>query len=188
MATAKAIPLHAKLMFKGKIFDTYQWEQQMYDGSFVTFERLKRSCTAAVIPIVGDKILITEQEQPDTHLFISLPGGRCDENEDPLVAAQRELLEETGYVSDDWILWKEDRPFNKIVWTIYTYIARNCKLKQSPHLDAGEKIKLKLVTFAEFIMLSEDPQFRDVGLATELLRIRLHPEKLQKFQNLLFYE
>lgn len=36
------IPENAKLVFKGKIFDTYQWEQEMYDGSRVTFEKIKR--------------------------------------------------------------------------------------------------------------------------------------------------
>lgn len=33
---------------------------------------------------------------------LMLPGGLLEENEDPLVTAQRELLEETGYASEKW--------------------------------------------------------------------------------------
>ena len=33
---------------------------------------------------------------------ITLPEGRIEENEDTLDAAKRELLEETGYASEDW--------------------------------------------------------------------------------------
>lgn len=97
------LPSEANLVFKGKIFEVWQWEQEMFDGTKETFEKLKRANTALVIPLVGKNILIQEQEQPDKPgPFLSLPGGRCDESEKPLEAAKRELLEETGYASDDW--------------------------------------------------------------------------------------
>lgn len=186
MSTAKDLPTDAKLVFKGKIFDTYQWEQKLFDGTTTTFERLKRPNTATVIPVIGDKILVTEQEQPDTHSFLSTPGGRCDGDEDMLVAAKRELLEETGYVSDDWELFRAVQPFNKIVWTISTYIARNCRKQQDPHVDAGEKIEIQFFDFEDFLLLSENTQFRDVELTTELLRMRVHPDKKEAFRKQLF--
>jgi 8-oxo-dGTP pyrophosphatase MutT (NUDIX family) len=31
-----------------------------------------------------------------------LPGGLIEDGEDPLATAQRELVEETGYVADEW--------------------------------------------------------------------------------------
>ena len=43
--------------------------------------------------------------------------------EDPLTAAQRELREETGYVSEDWA---------------YVYRARNCRPAGGQHLDETE--------------------------------------------------
>jgi hypothetical protein len=99
------LPKNAKKVFQGKIFDVYQWEQKMFDNSVEIFEKLKRADTVVAIAIKGDKIIIQEQKQPDwTHLLVSLPGGRCERNELPLSAVKRELLEETGYVSDDWKL------------------------------------------------------------------------------------
>ena len=123
----RQIPPHAKRVFEGKLFDVWQWEQEMYDGSKKIFERLKRPNSVQAIAIVGDKIIVQTEEQPDRpEPFRSIPGGRCDGDEDPLLAAKRELLEETGYVSADWELWRERQPVGKIEWTIYTYIARNC--------------------------------------------------------------
>lgn len=179
---------NAKMVFKGRIFEVWQWEQKMYDGSIQIFERLKRSNTAQVIPIIGDKILIQEQEQPDIkRSFSSIPGGRCENNENSLAAAKRELLEETGYASDDWELWREENPAVKIIWTVYTFVARNCYYKQPPNLDAGEKITTRLISFDEFLMLSEDPAFYErKDLCCELIRARFDEAYRKKFSNFLF--
>ncbi|MBU0598418.1 NUDIX hydrolase [Patescibacteria group bacterium] len=186
-ANPPKLPQNAKQVFKGQIFETWQWEQTMYDSSTKTFEMLKRPDTAQVIPIVGDKILIQIQEQPTKPKpFTSLPGGRCDKNEDPLIAAKRELLEETGYISDNWVLWKKQDPVSKIIWTVYTYIARNCTQKQRPKLDAGEKITTKLISFDDFLMLSEDPSFYEKELAGILMRARFDKKFKQEFYSLLF--
>jgi len=183
-----SLPANAKMVFKGKIFDVWQWEQKMFDGSVETFERLKRPNTAQVIAAVGGKIMIQEQEQPDkANSFTSIPGGRCEEGEDSLVAAKRELLEETGYVSDDWTLWREENPVGKIVWTVSTYAARNCYLKQDPHLDAGEKIKTRLITFDEFLMLSEDTDFYErQDLCCAMIRARFDKNFREEFKKLVF--
>ena len=45
------MPEHAKKVFSGVMFDVYQWEQEMYDGSTATFEKLTRPDTAQVIPV-----------------------------------------------------------------------------------------------------------------------------------------
>lgn len=182
-----AIPKNAKRVFKGKIFEVWQWKQKMFDGSTEIFEHLKRPDTAQVIPVVGNKILIQTQKQPDrAKSFSSLAGGRCDWGEDPFKAAKRELLEETGYASKDWVLWKEQNPVSKIEWTIYTYIARNCYKKQPPKPDSGERIKNRLITFEEFLMLSEDPYFYEKELAGKLLRARFEPKLKKELFNLLF--
>lgn len=182
----RPIPDHAKMVFKGKIFEVWQWEQTLFDGTKATFERLKRPNTAQVISVVEDKILIVEQQQPDSNHFISLPGGRCDEFEDPLAAAKRELLEETGYISDDWTLFREENPVGKMEWTIYTYIARHCKKIQEPQLDPGEKMTSRLVSLDEFIALGDSVEFYERELKPELLRADFDPAKKEELRALLF--
>jgi ADP-ribose pyrophosphatase len=170
------IPESAKQVFKGKIFDVWQWEQTMFDGTTATFEMLRRPNTATVIPVVDDKILVTVERQPNhTQASTTIPGGRCEPNEDSRVAAERELLEETGYTADDWHLLLATQPVSKIDWTVYVYVARNCRKLQEPHLDNGEEITSKLVTFDEFLMLADDPTFWEQHLVPLMLRARLNP-------------
>lgn len=166
------IPKQAKKVFDGVIFDVYQWEQELFDGSKATFERIKRPYTVRTIATVGEEIIILEDEQPDRDMILALPGGRIDEGEDPLIAAQRELMEETGYTSDAWELFSETQPLNKMDWTMYTYIARNCKKTGEPTLDAGERIALKTVSFDAFIDIVSSEDFRAQDLSLKILRMK----------------
>lgn len=180
------LPPNAKRVFKGVIYEVWQWEQEMFDGSTATFERIKRPDTVNVIAALDGKILIQEQIQPGWkgHL-ITLPGGRADHGATPVEEAKRELLEETGYVSDDWMLWKT-RQFHGVIFTAHTFVARNCKKIKETEFDSGEKIENKLIGFEDFLLLPDHPKFRDSEVALELLRVRLHPEEKEKLYKLLF--
>lgn len=175
-------PDHAKKVFDGVIFDVYQWEQELYDGSTATFERLKRPATLLVIPEVEGKIAIADQEQPQKGRFLSLLGGRQDNDEDPLEGTKRELLEEAGLVSDNWELWHKVQPYNKIDWTIYIYIARGCKKTASQNVDAGEKIDVQTLTFEEFIDAVLSEHFTGRELVEQVLRMKLEPSALEAFK------
>lgn len=85
------MPENAKRVFKGILFDVYQWQVNGYDGSTKTFEKLKRPDTAMVIPVTEDgKIILAFQEQPYKKPFVGLIGGRNDfrvTDKTPLIAA-----------------------------------------------------------------------------------------------------
>lgn len=167
------IPPHAKKVFEGKIFNVYQWEQEMFDGTTEIFECLERPNTAVVIPLVGDKIFVQHEEQPNKPSFWTVPAGRFNPNEtDPIVVGQRELLEETGYEAKSFHIIKELEPQSKIQWTTYIMVARDCIKVRELNLDGGEKIHdSKLLTFDEFIDFSQKQEnFRVGEIATECLK------------------
>ena len=186
MKKTNPIPEHAKMVFKGKIFEVWQWEQKLFDGTTTIFERLKRPDTALVIATVGDEILLQEEEQPDTRAYVSLPGGRCEEGEHPLNSAKRELLEETGYASEDWSPFLEESPASKIQWTIHIFVARDCKKVQEVSLDAGEKIQTRLISFDEFIALADNPIFFERELKPILKQAQYDQKKREDLRALLF--
>jgi 8-oxo-dGTP pyrophosphatase MutT (NUDIX family) len=179
------IPENAKRVFKGKIFDVYQWEQKMYDGSIEIFEKLKRPDTVVVFPVLPDgRIILTEQEQPNRGLFLGTAGGRVENGEDIIEAAKRELLEETGYKADEYILWKAEQIIDKIDWNIYTFVAKGAKKIAEQELDSGEKIKLKLVNFEEFIEVALNENFEEKQIIPNLFEAKLYPEKMQELKKL----
>jgi ADP-ribose pyrophosphatase len=166
------LPPEAKLVFQGKIFGVYQWQQEMFDGSFETFEMLKRPDTVEVIAVDGKTIYLTYQSQPNKHNFYSLLGGRVDEGEEPLAAAKRELLEESGMEADGWELFTTYQPVAKIDWSIHTYIAKNCRKVAEQKLDVGEKIEVKECLFDEFLDIVLSDTYWGTGLALDILRMK----------------
>ncbi len=176
------LPINAKLAFKGNIFDTYQWEQEMFDGSTATFEMLKRPNTVNVIATAGDKVFIAKQSQPSKGEFHCLLGGRQDESEDPLDTAKRELLEEAGMESGDWELWQVTEPYSKIEWGVYTYIAKNCRKVAEQNLDAGEKIEVLELSFDQFVDKTLEPDFDSREVVESFLRMKLENDELEEFK------
>lgn len=161
---AKLVPKDAIQVFKGVIFDVYQWPQEMFDGSKVTFEMLKRPDSVHTLAIKDDKIVVLEQEQPHQGSFFSLPGGRHDvETETEEEAAKREMLEETGMVFSKWKLLSVVQNHRNIDWFIYTFLADNFLEQKHQELDSGEKINVKLMTLEEVKNISKTPKARHLG-------------------------
>jgi ADP-ribose pyrophosphatase len=179
------LPPHAKRVFKGKVFDVYQWEQELYDGTKTIFEKLKRPDTVAVFAVLPDgKILLTKQEQPGNKPFIAATSGRVDEGEDVVSAAKRELLEESGYEAQELFLWNAQQPVSKIEWCVYTFIAKGLTKVADLNLDGGEKIELMPVSFDELIEIGSDEDFYEKEVSREFLQAKYDPEKRKKLEEL----
>ncbi len=152
------IPSEAICVFSGIRSEVFQWEQEMFDGSKKYFERIRYADGAFAIPVTSEwKIILIKQEQPARKKsFLSFPGGWFDSPlEDPLFCAKRELLEETGYMTDDnqWILWKTYFGTPNIALHAYFYIARWAHKVADITPDPGEKIEVVEVTFDELLRL-----------------------------------
>jgi ADP-ribose pyrophosphatase len=90
---------------------------------------------------------------------LALVGGYIEPGEMPLAAAQRELAEETGCISDDWI---ELGHFlvdpNRGMATGHLYLARGCRALSQPipdDLEEQEWLFLSTNELAEALQLGE---------------------------------
>ncbi len=181
------LPDNARKVFAGTLFDVYQWEQEMFDGSTDIFEKVKRPDTVIVFPVTDDgKIILTEQQQPGKEPFIGAAGGRVDTGEEILSAAKRELREETGYEAGEFVLWKSLQPISKIEWAVYVFVARHITKVSDVSLDAGEKITLMPVDFEEFLDIALQPHFAEVEIYRDIVDATLHPEKKDTLKKLFF--
>jgi ADP-ribose pyrophosphatase len=180
------LPPLAKKVFQGKIFAVYQWEQKLYDGTTDTFEMLKRPGTIQIIPTADASIYLSYEEQPTKPRSFTLLGGRQEPDEDPLVTAKRELIEETGMESDNWKLFKTYESEGKIDWPTFLFIAKNCRKVAEQKLDAGEKIEVKKVSFDEFLEIVSSEKFWGKIVANDILRMRLDPKQVETFKKRLF--
>jgi ADP-ribose pyrophosphatase len=184
----KKIPDNAKKVFQGALFDVYQWDQEMFDGTKDTFEAIKRKDSVTVIAVTDDgKIIVNHEMQPNKDEFTSFPGGGVEKGEVLLESAKRELLEETGYASDEWEEWFAIDPLDikKIEWTVTYFIAKGCKKVKNPVLDNGEKIETELYTFDQFIELRHDMKSRNKDIAPYLDKVAEDEEEKKKLQALL---
>lgn len=183
--SSQPLPDHAKKVFSGVMFDVYQWEQEMFDGSTATFEKLKRPDTVITFPVTAEgKILLTRQEQPGKAPFIGAAGGRVDLGEDIEAAAWREMREETGCEADELILWKAFQPTSKIEWALFFFIARDARKVAGLSLDAGEKIDVIEVTFDEFLETVLRPDFMEKEIVRDVLEAKLDSEKMADLKRL----
>ncbi|MBR0173224.1 MAG: NUDIX hydrolase [Lachnospiraceae bacterium] len=84
-----------------------------------------------------------------------------DGAEEALVSAKRELLEETGYVSDDWTHLMTV-PSNATISDNYAHIfrAKNCRKSANLHLDETEFLNVIRLTADEIEELIAEEQFQ----------------------------
>ncbi|HEX7963111.1 MAG TPA: NUDIX domain-containing protein [Candidatus Saccharimonadales bacterium] len=147
---ARLIPESATRVFRGQIFDVYQWPQKLYDGSDATFEMLRRPDTIQVIAVKDGKLVMVNDEQPNRNAELTFPGGRADEEDESwLAAAQREMREETGLTFKNWRLIWVHQSAQKIEHFVAWYVATDVIGEQPQQLDAGEKISVETADFAE---------------------------------------
>ncbi len=97
------------------------------------------------------KFIIEEQYRHGIQkVCFELPAGEVEQGEDPLIAAQRELKEETGYTGGEWKAFGTSAPnASGCSNTCHSFLAIGVERKTEPKQEPTEDIKIHLVTKEE---------------------------------------
>lgn len=127
---------------------TYQFPDGKTFSPFYNFSR-KDYVVIVATDENGNYICVRQYRQGLHEVTNEFPAGGTEKNEDFLDTAKRELLEETGYVSDDWQFLLKVPSYATLADNYaYIYQAKNCKKVDGQHLDETEF--LNVYTYSDF--------------------------------------
>lgn len=92
-------------IFDGKIMHVFRDTVRLPDGQSATREYMRHIGAVCVVPVLenGDVLVERQYRYPVAQVLTEIPAGKLDRrDEDHLLAAQRELREETGATADEW--------------------------------------------------------------------------------------
>ncbi len=100
-------------------------------------------------------------------LSYDLPAGYLDAGEEPLACAQRELLEETGYVAQDWRhLSSAVLDTNRGPTRAHLFLACGARQVAVPHLDDTEDLVTQFFTPTELLAMVRAGEIDSIASVT----------------------
>ena len=128
---------------------------QLPDGAVIDdFYTVTIPDAALIVALTSDgKVLLkSEYRYACKEEAIECPAGMVNPGEKPADTARRELLEETGYESNDWTYlgptWEST---SKLTNTMHLFLAKNCTRVSNQKLDENERIDVMCIPFEEAV-------------------------------------
>jgi ADP-ribose pyrophosphatase len=151
---------------------------ELPDGRRVEFHQVDQQDFIIVFAETADgqALMLRQYKHGARRVSLTFPAGAVDPGEDPLEAAKRELLEETGYVSDDWISFGDyAMQGNQRGCVAHMFQATGCR--KVAEADSGdlEEMRLELLTREELIAAAGKGEFAILSSLC-MLTLVLQPE------------
>ncbi len=156
--------------FKGRIVNL-RHDEIILDNHIYLREVVEHPGGVCVLALTKDHhvIMVEQYRYAAAQLMTELPAGKKEKNEEPMVTAQRELLEETGYVAKQWVDYGVFYPSPAYLdEVIHLYVAKELEFV-GQKLDQGEYLDVHFVPLSmlmEKIVSGEYTDGKTIALAS----------------------
>ena len=151
-------------VFDGVLLHVKKDKVELPNGHTATREWIKHPGASAIIPIFpnGDILLVKQFRYPVNQVTLEIPAGKLDiEGEDPIICAQRELSEETGYTAGK--IWKLGKIATTVGFSnewIHIYAAKDLHSGKQ-HPDEDEFINYLKVPLKDAVKMIDEGKIFD---------------------------
>ena len=140
-------------------------------------------CAAIILPVTKEnKIIICAEPRVfvDSTVSVDLPAGYINKGEKGMDAAKRELLEETGYTSDEFkLLGKFFQDHGVSSACNEFYLATDCYKVSSQKLDDDEIVTQLEITIDELFYLLDNGYIKGLNSAYIIEKCRPYLERIK---------
>ena len=146
--------LSSREIFDGRILHVFEDTVRLPNGAAASREYLRHIGAVCVIPVLEDGSVLVERQYryPVAQVLTEIPAGKLDtKDEDHLLAAQRELREETGATAERWTSLGVFYPACAYSdEAIEMYLAQGLHFGER-HLDADEFLNVARVPLTKLV-------------------------------------
>jgi ADP-ribose pyrophosphatase len=148
---------------RGRVFDITVENVTLTNGVTIDLEILRHPGAAAIVPLLADnRVVMLKQYRHAAGQFMwEIPAGTLNSDEAPLVCAQRELVEETGYRAAAWETMGAVTPVPGYSdEKIHLYLARDLT-PAAQNLDPDEILEVHPLPLEEVVAMITDGRIHD---------------------------
>ena len=161
-------------IYDGKVLHVFKDTVTLPNGAEGVREYVRHIGAAAVLPITeaGEVLLVKQFRYPFDDVLLEIPAGKLEtKDEEPLLAAARELREETGALCETLTHIGDIIPSPAILTErISMYLAEGLTFTET-EFDDGEFIEIVKIPLAELVEMIMRGEIEDAKTQTAILKV-----------------